>query len=372
MKKFVSILAAALLLMSMTAAFASAQKIGGEGTMYVYTKNGGPLNVRSDPRTGNNVIGQLEYGAAVYVTVFDGDWCGIKYNHVIGWVQSRFLQWYAPDPRPTPAPTPAPDPDPGYDPSAAELQNEVTITPIQVQVVAGRSSGWADMRILPSMDAGRVQYCTDGMQLSAFAETPNWFHVTDPSSGSIGYIRKDFLMIIPAVQPVVDGETWIGTLNVNGQFLIQGKMPEGYNLQLISTQSSRIIAALTTDDVQRPQMMLTIAFDEMYAGVERLNDLSEEEMASLKQTYMDMNTVTFSETATAAGTRLLIARETGKDEDFVSIFSLYKGYAIEFLLSPNPGAASQSLTDEQLQTAVDFLSNLEFIPANGAENAQNS
>ena len=193
MKKFVSILAAALLLMSMTAAFASAQKIGGEGTMYVYTKNGGPLNVRSDPRTGNNVIGQLEYGAAVYVTVFDGDWCGIKYNHVIGWVQSRFLQWYAPDPRPTPAPTPAPDPDPGYDPSAAELQNEVTITPIQVQVVAGRSSGWADMRILPSMDAGRVQYCTDGMQLSAFAETPNWFHVTDPSSGSIGYIRKDFM-----------------------------------------------------------------------------------------------------------------------------------------------------------------------------------
>ena len=49
MKKFVSILAAALLLMSMTAAFASTQKIGGEGTMYVYTKNGGPLNVRSAP-----------------------------------------------------------------------------------------------------------------------------------------------------------------------------------------------------------------------------------------------------------------------------------------------------------------------------------
>ena len=35
--------------MTMTAAFASAQKISGEGTMYVYTKNGGPLNVRSAP-----------------------------------------------------------------------------------------------------------------------------------------------------------------------------------------------------------------------------------------------------------------------------------------------------------------------------------
>ena len=60
------------------------------------------------------------------------------------------------------------------------------------------------------------------MQLTAFAETPNWFHVTDPASGSIGYVMKSFLKIIPAVQPSVDSETRLGTLNVNGQFLIQG------------------------------------------------------------------------------------------------------------------------------------------------------
>lgn len=360
MKKFVSILAAAALLMTLTASFASAQIIGGEGTMFVYTENGGPLNVRSDPRTGDNVIGQLEYGTAVYVTVFDGDWCGIKFNSVIGWVQSRFLQWSEPASRPTPAPTPEPHEDPGEE----ELRNEIAIPPVQVQVVAGRATGWADMRILPSMDAGRVQYCPDGMQLTAFAETPNWFHVTDPSSGSVGYVMKSCLMIIPAAQPSVDSETRLGTLNVHGQFLIRGKIPEGYTLQLISSQSSRIIASLTSDDARRPQMMLTIAFDEMYAGVERLNDLSNEEMDSLKQSYMDLNAVTFSEMFTAAGTKLLIARETGSDEDFISIFSLYKGYGIEFLLSPNPGAADQSLTDAQLQMAIDFLSSLDFIPAN--------
>ena len=360
MKKFISILAAAALLMTMAVSFASAQKIGGEGTMFVYTENGGPLNVRSDPRIGDNVIGQLEYGASVYVTVFDGDWCGIQYNHVIGWVQSRFLQWSAPAPRPAPAPTPEPPVDPGED----ELQNETAITPVQVRVVAGRSTGWADMRILLSADSGRVQYCPDGMQLTAFAETPNWFHVTDPASGCVGYVMKSCLMIVPAPQPSVDSETRLGTLNVNGQFMIQGRIPEGYTLQLISSQSSRIIASLTSDDVRRPQMMLTIAFDEMYAGVERLNDLSDEEMASLKQSYMDMNAVTFSDMFTAAETRLLIARETGRGENFISIFTLYQGYAIEFLLSPNPGADAQILTDAQLQTAVDFLSGLEFIPAN--------
>ena len=372
MKKFVSILAAAVLLMTMAASFASAEAIGAESTMYVYTENGGSLNVRSDPRTGDNIIGHLEYGAAVHVTVFDGDWCGIRYNSVIGWVQSRFLQWYKPAPRPAPAPTPAPTPDPQDDPGTEELQSEVAITPVQVQVVAGRSTGWADMRTLPSWNAARVEYCPDGTQLTAFAETPNWVHVTDPASGSVGYVMKSFLMIIPAPQPSVDTETRIGTLNVNGQFLIQGMIPEGYTLQLISSQSSRIIASLTTDDVQRPQMMLTIAFDEMFAGVERLNDLSEQDTALLKQSYMEMNAVAFSEMYTAAGTRLLIAREAGSDEDFISIFSLYKGYAIEFLLSPNPGAASQTLTDDQLQTAVDFLSSLKFIPANGVGNTQNS
>ncbi|MBR3430100.1 MAG: SH3 domain-containing protein [Clostridia bacterium] len=360
MKRFVTILAAAVLLMTVTASFASARTIGGKGTMFVYTENGGPLNVRSDPRTGDNIIGQLEYGASVYVTVFDGDWCGIQFNSVIGWVQSRFLQWSAPAPRPAPTPTPDPHDDPGEE----ELQNEVAIMPIRVQVVASRSTGWADMRILPSSDAGRVEYCPDGMQLTAFAETPNWFHVTDPTSGSVGYVMKSLLMIIPDVQPSVDSETQIGTLNVNGQFLIQGKIPEEYTLQLISSQSSRIIASLTAGDAQRPQMRLTIAFDERYAGVERLNDLSEEEISSLKQSYMDMNAVTFSEMFTAAGTKLLIARETGNDEDFISIFSLYNGYAIEFLLSPNPAAAAQTLTDAQLQTAIDFLSSLEFIPAN--------
>lgn len=369
MKKVLSILAAVVLLIAMTASFASAQTIGGRGTMFVCTKNGGRLNVRSDPRIGDNIIGHLDYGEAVYVTVFDGDWCGIQYNDQFGWVQSRFLQWSAPAPKPTRAPrpqptaAPAPTAAPQYDPATEELQYEVPITSVQVQVVAGRSSGWADLRILPSWDAARVQFCPDGMQLTAFAETPSWFHVTDPSSGSVGYVRKDYLMIIPAVQPAVDSETRIGTLNVNGQFVIQGKIPEGYHLQLISSQSSRLIAALTAEDAQRAQMMLTISFDETYADVERLNDLSEEAMDALKQSYMDMNEVAFSEMATAAGTKLLIAREIGNDEDFISIFSLYKGFDIEFLLSPNPGAGSQSLTDAQLQTAVDFLSDLEFLPA---------
>ena len=99
--------------------------------MFVYTENGKPLNVRSEPRTGDNIIGQLEYGASVYVKVFNGDWCGIQFNSVIGWVQSRFLQWSAPDPRPVPpAPTPEPAPEPkepDHRVKAADLEKRLSL-----------------------------------------------------------------------------------------------------------------------------------------------------------------------------------------------------------------------------------------------------
>ena len=72
----------------------------------------------------------------------------------------------------------------------------------------------------------------------------------------------------------------------------------------------------------------------------------------------------FSEAETAAGTKLLIARETGSDAALDRIRGLYKGYSVEFVLSPNPNAADQKLTDEQIQAGISFLSTLEFIPAN--------
>ena len=44
-----------------------------EWTMYVYTDNGKSLNVRRDPMTGDNVIGSLKYGEAVYIRLDRGN-----------------------------------------------------------------------------------------------------------------------------------------------------------------------------------------------------------------------------------------------------------------------------------------------------------
>ena len=76
-----------------------------------------------------------------------------------------------------------------------------------------------------------------------------------------------------------------------------------------------------------------------------------------------MNDVEMSYRTTAYGTKLLVVREVGSDTDFVDILSVYKGYLIEFVMTPNSQAASQTLTDQQIKMCVDFLSELDFIPA---------
>ena len=364
MKKLIVLLLSLVLLCSAAASFAEGPMIG-LGSMFVYTENGKGLNVRSTPERADNIIGSLKYGSKVDVTGFYGDWAEISWGDTYAYVQSRFLQWYKPDAKPTPKPTEDPEKK-EEDRKNAELRSEIQIDPLYLQTRATRSSGWVNLRIAPSKETRRVEALADGTEIIAFAETDNWYHVTNPADGNTGYVHKNYVIVVPSPvpAPVVDETTQIGKLNVNGDFLLQCKIPEGYKLQVMSARGSKIIATLSSEDVSRPQMILTVAFNEMYADVERMNDLSAEEIDTLKASYTDMNDVTFSEAETGEGTKLLIARETGADEDFVSIISVYRGYSVEFLLAPNPDAAQPVLTDAQIQTAINFLTNLEFIPAN--------
>ena len=79
--------------------------------------------------------------------------------------------------------------------------------------------------------------------------------------------------------------------------------------------------------------------------------------------FTEMNDVEIKYMYTSYGTKLLVAKEVGDDTDFVDFFSVYKGYSIEFVMTPNPQAKSQALTDAQIQMCVDFLSELDFVGA---------
>ena len=341
--------------------------VGNGGTMFVYTENGKSLNVRSSPETGDNVIGHLKYGAKVEIARFlNNGWAQLQWDGGEAYVQSRFLQWYEPAAKPTPKPTEDPEKKQAETQLKAELQSERSVQPYAAVARASRSSGWVNMRKQPSKSTARIEQCADGTELTVIGETLNWYKVLDPANGKTGYIRQDFITVVPVTpepEPAAPETARIGTLNVNGEFTLQCRIPEGYELQVISSRGARIIASLTAGEPLKPQMLLTVSYDDTYADVERMNDLTGEEMDTIRATFTEMNEVSFEERETSHGSKLLIARETGTDTDFVDIFSVYQGYSIEFVLSPNPEAASQTLTDEQVQMCIDFLSDLDFIQA---------
>ena len=206
-----SLVLALLLLLCVTPGSAST-------TMYVYTDNGKPLNVRSAPYVGNNIIGTAPYGTALTVTQFQDDgWAVIQWRlGSIAYVQSRYLQWNNPGsvtpvpvtPAPTAVPTavpyyptsapyyPTPDPYSYYTDSLitlnAEFRTARIVTPYQIIVRPARSSGWVNLRWAPSKDVELITTYRNGARLTVIAETQSWYQVVDPDTDATGFMMKAY------------------------------------------------------------------------------------------------------------------------------------------------------------------------------------
>ena len=120
--------------------------------------------------------------------------------------------------------------------------------------------------------------------------------------------------------------------------------------------------SVISDDITKPQMYLSIAYDELYGDVDRMNDLSDEDLAILEESYTSEYDVDIEYRETGYGTKLMVVKEIGGEEPFVDFLSIYKGYLVEFNLTPNPNLANPVLTEEQIQMCIDFLTNVDFNP----------
>ena len=162
-----------------------------------------------------------------------------------------------------------------------------------------------------------------------------------------------------------EGKVTIGTISINGAFTLQCGLPEGYHPVPTSVTPEQVTAAIRSDDPLAPVMYLSVAYDEKYYDVDRMNDLTPEELTQLEETYIEEDPeveITYGETG--YGTQLLIARHETEELDFIAFFSIYKGYCVEFVLAPSEQAEDRNLTEEQLRLSIDFLTDLDFIPAN--------
>ena len=157
-----------------------------------------------------------------------------------------------------------------------------------------------------------------------------------------------------------------GTIRANGEFTLKGILPEGYRCIPFELDDDSILSYIRSEDPGKLEMTLAIAYDETYSDVERLNDLDDDQLAILEKTFTDTDpyaNITYDETA--YGTRLLLSRTTSDTYDSLTAFSIYKGYCIEFTMTPGKVTVDQKLTDEDVATCNHFLSELDFVE--GAE-----
>ena len=366
-KIFSIILILSLLTVSMVSAFAA-----GTSIMYVKTDNGRPVNVRSSPNLGDNVIGTAAYGQEVLTDwgyAGNDGWTRVIWGSMgDGYIMSRFLVDYNPGSAPNPAsPTQTAEAQAEQRKLEQELASETAVAS-QFYIVArpARTSGWVNFRSSPSTSTTRIRTLEEGKELIVVGETTNWYKARDPETNKVGYVAKQYTAKVnkqtAKETSTSDGTEKLGTLNVNGKFDLTCKLPKGYSLQVVNVRGNKIVASILPSSKTKPQMYLSIAYDETYSDVKRMNDLSDEDLALLEETYQDMNEVAISYAETGHGTKLLIARETGSDTDFVDILAIYQGYFIEFNMTPNPAASSQTLSDKQVQMCIDFLTDLDFVP----------
>ena len=117
-----------------------------------------------------------------------------------------------------------------------------------------------------------------------------------------------------------------------------------------------IDAVIESDDQTKPVMQLRVAFNELIADVERLNDLSDDQLKVLEATFLEEEGVKISYNSTAYGTKLLVAE---LENEYVVFYTIYKGFEVEFQLTPG----TEPLNDSQIDMVISFLSDMDFVSA---------
>ena len=205
-KKLISLALIAVLTAMLLPSLAAADSY--YGTQWVYTDNGKSLNVRSAPKTGNNIIGSLKYGAEVTVIqMYANGWAQILWEQNqygefgAAYVQRRFLVNHKPSSLPA-QPTAAPasgtasgdtDLAKAFSSMNAEFKSAKKVSAYTVVARPSRASGWVNLRWAPSTEAERIATCKQGKELTVLAEMKNWYQVKDPATGMIGFISRQYV-----------------------------------------------------------------------------------------------------------------------------------------------------------------------------------
>ena len=134
-------------------------------------------------------------------------------------------------------------------------------------------------------------------------------------------------------------------------------IPEGYTVEESSVMGSLILVLAPIDEAQT-YLCTIIGHDEDRAEVERLNDLSDEEIQAIAAEFCeDLNNPTVSFSETGMGTKLIVINDNNVEEgDTAIVVTLYKGYFLTTYVFP----AGETVTDAEIEMAVQFYTDMDF------------
>ena len=166
-------------------------------TMYVYTSNGKPLNMRNAPSIIGSIMTQIPNGAAVRINdAYDDTWYSVSYNGYTGYSMARYLTsgWSTPTPTPTlcPAPTITPTPTP-----TGAFPNDIFFgfQPVYYKALVRPSNpaGYVNLRWAPSLLAEiRTHYYANAV-LTVMSQNSLWCQVLDEDGHIMGFMMRQFL-----------------------------------------------------------------------------------------------------------------------------------------------------------------------------------
>ena len=165
----------------------------------------------------------------------------------------------------------------------------------------------------------------------------------------------------------------MGILKVEEAFNIKCRLPEGYTLSIDPDRGDEqhIVASVVPADESKPVVRVVIAYNDEYTTYNeetkektamRLNDVDEETMESIRQSFItdgDMRDLMYEDAETAYGTKLLVVKGLYEGQEVVIVYTIYKSYEIE-IVTEAAASAEGDLTDEQVKMIVDFLSEMDF------------
>ena len=151
----------------------------------------------------------------------------------------------------------------------------------------------------------------------------------------------------------------LGVVNVNGAFELKCALPEGYSLEVLFSETHFCLASVKPEDESKPTLMISVAYNELYSDVERINDLDEETVKRIEGSFRDEDDVEITYMETEYGTRLMMVKEVSDGVDYLDFYTIYKGYEVELVLIH--ANESEPITETEIQMAVKFLSDMDFV-----------